>query len=323
MNEDTNMQRKSDDDNAIKIQSAARGFLARKKYRVKHLKSHQLDSYKTFVVGNDPFMPKELDNFNEPNDKIAVVGTSGMRVVSLACKLGNRNQTPKIFLVDNSREVQAFWKAMQDFMANDVKAGTKESFLAHLKTFLQYHGNLYRDIPPEALKKDCKGPRQYLNQDINGYFKALIEKYDYDYVRNVILHASLIKQSWTDKDTFIKLKNITSYLGINKVVMYPSNIVSCLHDKQAEDQLLKNIEQMTPVLSIHTDLCSVHGRPERVILATNQNRTNVTNTIFEPTKCKPEQSDLFSNMLSMNDLFFMMQAMNGSMMSNTSMFGRK
>ena len=101
----------------------------------------------------------------------------------------------------------------------------------------------------------------------------MFNKYGYGYVKAVILHTTVIKQSWSDTDTFRKIKNISSYLGINKIFMYPSNIVACVRDEEIQNQVLHNIELVSPVLSIHTDACKQHHCPERVLLITNQEPT--------------------------------------------------
>ena len=54
--------------------------------------------YRLRVRGNDP----EISNLpnHSSNDKIMLVGTSGLRTLNVACQLGSSN--PKIFLIDNS-----------------------------------------------------------------------------------------------------------------------------------------------------------------------------------------------------------------------------
>ncbi|MBX3709059.1 MAG: hypothetical protein KIT56_00245 [Gammaproteobacteria bacterium] len=276
------MQR-TDTHDVVKIQSIIRGARVRAQYQINPLSHAELENYEAFVIGNDPQMPPELNNYCEAADKIALVATSGMRAVSLACKLGNTNQIPKIILVDNSMQVTAFWQAMRCFMQNDAKAGTEVLFKQNLPVFLRSHESLYRDFPADAFKADCTDKIKYLSQDISGYFQALINKYGYDFVRKVISHASVIKQSWADVETFGKIKNILNYLGINKVITYPSNIVSCISDQAIREQVLRNIESLSPMLSVHTDLCSRHDHPEKVLLITNQRPAAVQSTLFQST----------------------------------------
>lgn len=52
-------------------------------------------------MGNDPVIPKEIDKYVEPVDKIAIIATSCLRAIALACHLGNPNKLPKLILVDN------------------------------------------------------------------------------------------------------------------------------------------------------------------------------------------------------------------------------
>jgi hypothetical protein len=276
-----------DDDQIIKIQSAIRGFQVRERYQINALPDNEREDYPAFVIGNDPKMPPELDHYIEPEDKIALVATSGFRAISLACKLGNPNQIPKILLVDNSRQVIALWRAMRDFVRNDSKADIGPLFLYYLEKFLSEHQRLYRNLPADILKKHCTEQVSYLSQDIFGYFKTLINKYDYQYVRKVIMHTSLIEQSWADSDTFNKIGNILSYLNIDKIIMYPSNIVACIDDQETQEKVLNNIEALSPMLSIHTDCCDMHGHPERVMLITNQNPSHVQSELFQSTCIKP------------------------------------
>lgn len=276
---------------AITIQKNMRGFLAKKKYGIKPLKERELENYLVFPVGNDPKMPPSLDKYNEPNEEIGFIGTSGMRSLSLACKLGNPKHPPKIIIVDNSKEVYEFWDAMRKFVKEDKKAGTADLFLANLPRFLILHRNLYRHIPDDAFAQDVAPGVTYLNQNIATYFKALINKHGYGYVRSVILHTSLIKQSWAEPTVFVKLKNILRHQGINKIYMYPSNIVACIDDPKIRAQVLDNILKTNPLLSIHTDLCGIHGHPEKVFLFENNDPKQVSHTLFAPSTCIPTDND--------------------------------
>jgi tetratricopeptide (TPR) repeat protein len=266
------------------LQSMIRGSQIRERYQINQLENNELENYPTFVVGNDPEMPKELESFAEPNDKIALVATSGMRAVSLACMLGNPQQLPKIILIDNSLHVTAFWQAMRRFMQYDSKTSSEQDFIQNLPLFLQDHDLLYRKLSPDVYEKDCTDEIKYLPQDIKGFFQGLISKHGYSYIKAVILHASVIKQSWSDLDTFIKIKNIASYLGINKIFTYPSNIIGSSQDAEKKNQILNNIASISPILSIHTDACLLHRQPEQVLLITNQDPSVVWSKLL-PSSC--------------------------------------
>ena len=300
---------------ATTIQKHVRRFLARRKYSIQHLREDQQESYLTFVVGNDPWMPPSLDKYNEPNKKVALIATSGMRAVSLACKLGNKKNIPKIVVIDNSSKVYKFWYEMREFIKYDKNAATAELFLKNLPSFLSSHKNLYRDLQDKCVFSDAPPGIKYLNQNINIYFNELIEEYGYDYVRAVILHDSLIKQSWADENVFVKVKNILAYQGIDTIYMYPSNMVACIQDPEIRDQVLENIANANPVLSIYTDYCQIHRRPENVYLLENNYPDQVANTIFAPGKCASN----YPSKISLADLEFLfspLQSKNSSEFDN-------
>jgi|GEM_PF-4845884 hypothetical protein len=270
----------------INAQKYIRGYLARKHFAINHLSKTEMVSYSTFIVGNDPVMPKELDSFNVQNEKIAIVGTSGMRVVSLACKLGNVQHTPKIFLVDNSREVHEFWQAMRNFMQDDSLTKTEQDFIMNFPQFLEDYRHLYRPLTDLAYK-DYNNGATYLNQNPAVFFSALFKKYGYEFVRAIIKHVSLIQQTWEDPLAFDKIKNILSYLGIRKVFVNPTNIWTGYTSSQTGKiaAFFKNISKLEPTLSIHTDLCNDHGIPENTYLFTTHDPMKIIKTLFADYSC--------------------------------------
>jgi hypothetical protein len=265
---------------AVTLQKHFRGFITRKKYGIHQLPTKKLTRHPTFVVGNDPAMPSGLERFQEQHDKIALLATSGIRTVSLACKLGNSKNIPKIILIDNSKLVYEFWHALREFTKDPDKAGTSELFFQHLPSFLNDHKHLYRQAADNELTVKNSPQVKYLNQNIKIHLNTLFTAFGYDYVRAVILHTTLIKQTWADSETFVKLKNILNYHNIKVTYIYVSNIVASIPDTQVQDQILENIKNMMPFLSIHTNYCQMHGLPEKVSVFRNQNPTGIKNTIF-------------------------------------------
>lgn len=272
----------------------------RNKYEVNSLSKEELKDYSALVVGNDPVMPAELNNYCEPHERIGVVAAGGMRSVSLICKLGNREKLPKLIIVDNSLQVIYFWKAMRDFMQDDEKTGTKVLFENNFNEFLDANRHLYRHLKDKDFNKYSSTHTKYLSQNIPDYFQALFEKYCYDYVRNVISHTSIIGQSWADSETFVKIKNILKYADIHKILMYPSDIVACIPDKAIQNQILENIYLFSPALSIHTNICYAHQVPEKVILLTNQQPSFVRISLFK-TPCL-NQKNVPIDLLNLNDV---------------------
>lgn len=265
---------------ATTIQKHFRGFLARKKYAIQHLEPQYQTNHPTFVVGNDPAIPGSISKLQETEEKIAVIATSGLRAVSIACKLGNEKNTPKIILIDNSTLVYQFWYALRNFLQDDKKAGDSSLFFQHLPNFLEENKHLYVKVKDQELSKYNSRGVQYLNQNITVHFNTLFQFFGYDYVRGVIRHASLIKQSWANTATFVKIKNILNYHDVKKVCMYPSNIVATISNPTVQNSILENIQTFIPLLSIHTDYCQIHGYPEKISLFRNQKPEHVKKSIF-------------------------------------------
>lgn len=102
--------------------------------------------------------------------------------------------------------VYQFWYALRNFLQDDKKAGDSSLFFQHLPNFLEENKHLYVKVKDQELSKYNSRGVQYLNQNITVHFNTLFQFFGYDYVRGVIRHASLIKQSWANTATFVKIK---------------------------------------------------------------------------------------------------------------------
>ena len=322
--------RQQQEDAAILLQKHIRGFVARKKYGISQLRHTEMENYPTFVIGNDPEMPTSLADFHENDEKVALVATSGVRALAIACQLGNRQHTPKIFLIDNSQQVCEFWLALRAFAADETRAATAEMFLANLPEFLHRHENLYQNLPDLALQRKgvVADGVQYPNQNISQFFVGLIRKYDYEYMRAILVHASILKQTWADAEVFVKVKNILTHQGIRKVFMYPSNIATYTLDAggsmQTVEKILENIEKTAPVMAIHTDGCPLHGVPEKVYLVENHEASQVRDRLFTASQCGARNHHGFGgvtrvvDMCDLNDFVMLLQMMQASRSNNNS-----
>ncbi len=260
----------------VKIQALARGMMARKKYAIRHLDEKSQTDYWAFFTGNDPVIAN-LKSHQAEEGNTALIATSGMRAVLIACELaGNTNKIPKIILVDNSKLVYSLWREIRKYISTCNNA---DDFFKGLSEFLDSYQNLYRP---------CDS-----NQEIKEYFKSLFQNYGYNRVKSIIMATSFIRQCWSHENTFKALKNILSKLNIQNVYVYPSNIVHCVEDNMV-DRILRNIHLIHPKLSIHTNYCPVHGVPEEVFLCQDSKPDVVSNTIFP----KGEDSSLSSSMMA-------------------------
>ena len=127
---------------AITLQRLYRGHRDRTHFQIKGLSSSEEVSYPAFPLGNDPEIKlKKQDN----KGAVAIIATSGVRSVLLACQLGdkhNKKIIPKIILVDNSREVHQFWNQIKTFAEENM---TEDDFLKNLPKFFEKNKSLIRD----------------------------------------------------------------------------------------------------------------------------------------------------------------------------------
>lgn len=232
----------SQDKAATQIQSLFKGYLSRKKYKISHLSNQELMFYPVLVQGNDPLM-KGLKK-HKSDDKIAIIGTSGMRSVEIACHLSEG--IPKVIIVDNSFQVTSFWREARRIMVNATNAGY---FLSHFAYYIR--------------TSRCSDLNSF-EEDVS-YLVQLFSKNGFNKIKQIIAHATIIGQSWSDKEILVKLKNILAHHEIRVIYAYPSNIVAYEHayfsSKKAQE-VLDNIKALDPFLAIHTDL--VNDRPEQV-----------------------------------------------------------
>jgi hypothetical protein len=263
----------SDEEAAIVLQKHFRGRQARKKYKLNQIPSREQALYRAFVVGNGPVIVG-LDKFKS-KEKIALVALSGMRSISIACELGDSQHIPKIFLIDNSWQVIQLWKKIQAFATQHDNAKT---FIHDLKKFMRDNEGLCRGM--KGFENLNLPGVKYLDQNVQKYFEQLFSIYGFDYVKAIVLHTSIIAQSWADPDVFNKVTNILSELDIKDVYVYASDIVMLVDDVEDRNQILSNIESLNPVLSIHHDCCEFHNIPEKVYLLTNQNPDYVKEVVM-------------------------------------------
>lgn len=239
------------------IQASIRGFFARRDYSIKHTTIKHCTNYPLFVIGNDPYighLPTHL-----PNDKILLVGTSGLRSLEIASRLGS--DCPKLILIDNSLHVIKFWKNLQRLMTGAVRET----------------GIMEQIIPKQC---SCHSCEMFFKRDV-AYLAHLCQKYGFDKVKHTILHASIISQDWCDGQTFQVVTNLANYHQYQGVYVYASNIVAYVAaaDVIKAKSILSNIEHLNPTLAIHTDLTKKQC-PESVFYCYKNNHR--TNSVLPP-----------------------------------------
>lgn len=265
------------------IQSFWRGQSARKKFAIPQLSETELKTSKTFLVGNDPII-KDLELYaSEPGKTMALIGTSGLRSLAIACSLGNRNSIPKLIIVDNSREVIAFWRNLRTMLETNTFYNTLELLQAFLE-FIDQNQGLCHLVAPDCWSRRNSDSVEYENQDPVLYLYQLISTYGLDYVSRIITKGTFIAQSWGDRTTFTALKNILSFNEIDVTYLYLSNIPYC---GKIKESILTNIQQIAPILSIITDRCPTDKIPKQVFLTTETHPSRLEQLLFPPRYLEP------------------------------------
>lgn len=257
-----------------------RRYLTQRKFKIKPLPDKMLTDHKTSVIGNDPEI-KHLDKYeSKDSNKPIIIGTSGMRSILIACKIGNKKNKkiiPQIILVDNSLNVITFWKELKKF-TQCSKINNSKSFIDGFPEFIMKHQEhiYYEDLMDQT--KDA----------IINFVKNLLTSYEFEYVKSIILNTTIIAQSWADTVTFNKIKNIIQYIQSKDTYAYPSNIYVCTEDTKSSQSILNNIAKINPKLCIQTDIDLLGHHPKSVYLFEEHDPNHVISTLF-PIRSKPKK----------------------------------
>ncbi|MDR3442392.1 MAG: IQ calmodulin-binding motif-containing protein [Legionella sp.] len=280
------------DSSVVTIQSLWKGYHIRKEFSFKHFADVGMHSSPTYVVGNDPVI-KNLELYvANPHEHVALIGTSGLRALSLICKLAPTQTTPKLIIVDNSTSVVLFWRKFRELV--HITPANKVEFLQKFEQFLATNQHLHKIMANDALTVNIAPGVEYENQNSKRFLEHLIDLYDLEFLCRIIKSATIINQSWANKELFCAIKNILNLNGITKTYLYPSNIAHCIATYDA-DKLLENIQLISPTLSIITDRCPSHSLPEEVYITTKTNKVELRALIFPSAP-----SNNFSFMGNMN-----------------------
>ncbi len=244
------------------LQRFFRRHMARK---IKQLKVAELKKLPADFLGNDPSITN-LEQYAATEGHVALIATSGVRAILLACELNEKNKTaciPKIFLIDYSERVDFMWKSMKAIAENNT---TVENFLIGLSEFLSENVWLKNSSDDAEIR----------------FFKYLFNLYSFDYVRKIILGTVFLRQDWENTSTFYKLKNYFKEANIKNKYVYASNIVAC--SPKSAHAILKNIQKIDAKLSIHTNLNILKHKPDTVYLCPDQSPEKVSSCIFPEEK---------------------------------------
>lgn len=246
---------------ALKIQTAYRRHFAQTMFGFKHFTKNQMTNYNVKIKGNDPAINATAYQPNHHN-QIALISTSGLRALSVARQLKHPNAPhPKIIIIDNSNIVHRFWGIMIGcaYIAKDF-----QEFTTEISTRCTYNHF--------------------------SYIKQLLAEYQqYSELKNAILNTMFLRHSWSTPGLFKQIKNILHHIHINDIYVYPTNMIGYqIHKDATHDYsiMLKNIEDLHPVLTIHSDIDAENHDlqnkwyfPYHVYYCTNQDPQHILKTL--------------------------------------------
>jgi len=242
---------------ALKIQTAVRGYLAKKNYKINPLE--KIITEHVFCVGNDPII--QIPSKLKSDRQIVLVATSGLRVLDIAGQFcaSNTTYTPKICIVDINTNVKLFW------------LGIKEKIFEKAKSI----EDVIKNINDNQYQL-CGLPSRFSphhNSEISAIIEALKKyslEFGFDRLKKMVANVVAITHDWTDPDLFLKLKNIFNKIGLNDVYIYPSNIITCIDAGRFDadpriNQMFKNIMILNPRVSIYSNIQPELGMPSLMI----------------------------------------------------------
>lgn len=246
-----------------KTQAVIRSFFTRKRFLINPLSFIQQTNGGVFAHGNDPEI-NELSQFKK-SERIGIVATSGVRVLSIAAGLTSpESRSPKIFLLDISYKVINYWKNIKITFENCTGDLFLRDLTREIENSLETISKMYSSSPvaAERIAKQKAACEEYVL-----FFQSLFSIHGYEKIQKIARNVHVIPQNWADKNSFEKIKNIFSELGITNICAYPSNIVPCLESKNQIVEMhavLNNIKLLNPFLAIHTNIDLERACPTKV-----------------------------------------------------------
>ncbi len=240
---------------AIKIQSLFRGYSARRRFAIKPLEEKEASISGAFCTGNDPdnlLVPAQLKS----DKPFALVGTSGARSLDIALSFCAENTTfiPKIYIVDRSINVKAFWSILQRCFA---KAADLEAVKANIILSQDNFAKVITCCPCHSLPA------------LVTLLAGLEQGFSFDRLKAMVMNVSMILGDWADPILFTKLKNICDASGFEAVYAYSSNIVSCsdfgdFAEEKCVAAILNNIKTLNPKASVYSNRDKDKRRPTKI-----------------------------------------------------------
>jgi hypothetical protein len=111
-------------------------------------------------------------------------------------------------------------------------------------------------------------------QKFKTFLLQLMNQYGFERVKQMTRDAVILKQSWADKETFQKIREIYENTDI---YAYPSNIIHSIRSYSIQKDVAECIQILHPVLSIQTNLDE--GEPKEAFFMSKNKKKSIMRTL--------------------------------------------
>jgi hypothetical protein len=191
-------------------------------------------------------------------EHLMLIASMSMNPIAVACELAINSKMqiiPQVVMIDNSENASITWKALRHFFKDN---NSFSKFKNQLRPYLiAHHATMTLHTEPENIEKFADYVLEFVED--------IIRKYQYDFVKAVVLQTVYLEQRWEDECTFDGIKNFIDISGCKNIFVYPSNIVTLSYEHDAV-KICQNISRLNPRLSIHVNMNIDEWRPTEFLL---------------------------------------------------------
>lgn len=238
---------------ATKIQNTARMFQAKRKYSIAPCKTTMTDT--VFCTGNDP-KGLTIAPHLKSTEPFALIATSCLRSLDIAAGFcaDHTDYVPKIYIVDINKNVRIFWLMIKTiFNCSHTFDELFQNITANQQDLLPLIGNDTIDL-----------------FDMLMQLKDVATKISFNRLKKIVQNLVPLTHDWTDKEAIKNIKAICDAIGLKKIYVYASNILSCIDEKNFDKepeikQMLENIQALMPVASVYSDIDLEKRKPGEIM----------------------------------------------------------
>lgn len=261
-------------------------------YRLKHaayyakkeigLLEDEMVNYSFFLNGNEPRISIDKE-FKCTDTKFNLVATGGLTALRIIKELidwekleiSAKTPTPKLFIVDYSFEAKKAWIFIKKIFANIERYEDINSRL-DISSFIPYAPERYYDF-------GTNNPEQVCKVTIKCIYKIIEQgnAIQYNFLRNVVLQATLISNDWRSEFTH---QPLAKHLKGQVNYVYSSNIIECI--QRFKDSRFTTYESKMISINLITDICnyepvlSIYARTSRTYFSSIGDGFHPTSHLF-------------------------------------------